>query len=206
MLVIVGTYLFTRILNEKEDSRFKDIRGNPPRFAFAWFMQATWVSLCLLPVMALNSLPAPTIATAAVTSATSLTLTDIVGIGLFGFGFTFECVADWQKSRWSQAKKEKKHSEQFLTSGLWSKSRHPNYFGELTLWTGIAIAAGGVLCSGAGQAGMGLSGGIGGRLLAAGMAGISPLFVGTLLLKVSLRPCFECMSFVFQDLGLMTSF
>ena len=184
-LNVVGTYLFTRILGEKEDSRFKDIRGNPPRFAVAWFLQATWVSFCLLPVLALNSLPAPAIAAAAITSASAITLTDIVGLSLFGFGFTFECIADWQKSQWSKAKKEKKHSEQFLTSGLWSKSRHPNYFGELTLWTGIAIAAGGVLCSSAGQLGMGLNGGIGGKLLAAGMAGVSPAFVGTLLLKVS---------------------
>lgn len=86
---------------------------------------------------------------------------------------------------------EKKHSEEFLTRGLWSKSRHPNYFGESTLWTGIAVTAGGVLASGVGQAGMGLSGGLAGKALALAMAGVSPAFVTFLLLKVSGVPMSE---------------
>ena len=88
-------------------------------------------------------------------------------------------------------KKAKKHSEEFLTRGLWSKSRHPNYFGEATLWTGIATLAGGVLCSNVGQVGMGLAGGLGGRLLGAGMCAVSPAFVTFLLLKVSGVPLSE---------------
>jgi steroid 5-alpha reductase family enzyme len=68
---------------------------------------------------------------------------------------------------------------------LWSKSRHPNYFGESTLWTGIAVTAAGVLVSNVGQVGMGLAGGWGGRLLALSMCGVSPAFVTFLLLEVS---------------------
>lgn len=83
-----------------------------------------------------------------------------------------------------QEKKDKKHSEDFLTRGLWSKSRHPNYFGESTLWTGIATTAAGVLMSNVGQAGMGFSGGLAGRLGALAMAGVSPAFVTFLLFKV----------------------
>jgi steroid 5-alpha reductase family enzyme len=183
----VGTYLFTRIMSDGEDSRFRDIRGSPPKFAVAFFAQATWVSLCLLPVLALNSLPASTFA--ALGGAVSIT--DVVGILLYLGGMTFEMTADRQKSKWSREKKEKKHDEDFLTRGLWSKSRHPNYFGESTLWTGIATLSAGVLTSQAGLAGMGLAGGLAGKIIALLTAGVSPAFVTFLLLKVSGVPLSE---------------
>lgn len=59
-----------------------------------------------------------------------------------------------------------------------------NYFGESTLWTGIATTAAGVMLSNVGQAGMGSSGNIVARLGALAMAGVSPAFVTFLLLKV----------------------
>lgn len=129
----------------------------------------------------MNSLPSASLA-----ALPLLTLTDILGVLLFVGGIGFEAAADRQKSQWMKEKKEKKHSEDFLTRGLWGKSRHPNYFGESTLWTGIAVAAAGVLCSSVGQAGMGLSGGVLGRLGGLAMAGVSPAFVTFLLFKVSL--------------------
>ena len=138
------------------------------------------MTLCALPILALNSLPASTIL-----ATRGLLPTDILGLGLFAFGFLFEVAADREKSAWSAAKRDKKHSEEFITTGLWGKSRHPNYFGEMTAWTGIAVTSAGVLMGRAGQVGMGLAGwGIWGRLAALGMAGVSPLFVATLLLKV----------------------
>ena len=89
-------------------------------------------------------------------------------------------------------KKAKKHDEDFLTRGLWGKSRHPNYFGESTLWTGIATAAAGVMVSGPAQVAMGLgSYGLLGKVAALGLAGVSPAFVTFLLLKVSGVPMSE---------------
>lgn len=177
----MGTFLFSRITAENgQDSRFENIRSSPPKFLGAFFAQATWVSLCLLPVLALNSIPAT-----ALSALPFLTLTDVIGVLLYVGGLSFEATADRQKSQWMEEKKNKKHNEDFLTRGLWGKSRHPNYFGESTLWTGIATAAAGVLVTGVGQAGMGLSGGLGGRLAALAMAGISPAFVTFLLFKVS---------------------
>ncbi|KAF2021048.1 DUF1295-domain-containing protein [Aaosphaeria arxii CBS 175.79] len=172
----LGTYLFKRISSDGHDSRFDKIRGSASKFYVAFFAQATWVSLCLLPVIAVNSLPrsafaltasklATTGSTAAAVVAASPYATDILGLFLFAFGLTFEIVADRQKSQWSKEKKEKKHSEEFLTRGLWSKSRHPNYFGEITLWTGIAVV--GAMCA------------------------ASPAFVSFLLLKVSGVPLSE---------------
>lgn len=175
----LGSFLFSRITSEDgRDSRFDAIRGSPPKFLGAFVAQATWVSLCLLPVLAINSIPANSLA-----ALPLVTLTDIIGLLLYVGGIAFEAAADRQKSQWMKEKKEKKHNEEFLTRGLWSKSRHPNYFGESTLWTGIATTAAGVMLSNVGQAGMGLSGGPLARIGALAMAGVSPAFVTFLLLK-----------------------
>jgi len=178
--VRLGSFLFKRITADNgTDSRFDSIRVSPPKFLVAFAAQATWVSLCLLPVLAINSIPATALA-----ALPLVTLTDILGLLLYVGGITFEATADYQKSQWLAEKKEKKHDEDFLTRGLWGKSRHPNYFGESTLWTGIATAAAGVMCSSVGQAGMGLSGSLVAKAGALAMAGVSPAFVTFLLLKV----------------------
>ena len=184
----MGTYLFQRISADGSDSRFDGLRTSPPKFLGAFFAQATWVSLCLLPVLALNSLPASVFAGL----GGAIGITDIIGLLLYVGGLSFEVTADRQKNAWVQEKKEKKHEEDFLTRGLWSKSRHPNYFGESTLWTGIATTAAGVLVSNVGQIGMGLGGwGLAGKAIALGMCGVSPAFVSFLLLKVSGVPMSE---------------
>lgn len=188
----MGSFLFQRILNDGTDSRFEEIRYSPPKFAVAFFAQAVWVSLCLLPVLSINSLPAGIFAAIGASSSASISLTDILGILLYMGGLGFEVTADRQKSKWSQEKKDKKHDEDFLTRGLWSKSRHPNYFGESTLWTGIATLAAGVLASKAGVAGMGLAGSaVLGKAVALSAAGVSPAFVTLLLFKVSGIPLSE---------------
>ena len=194
----LGSYLFRRISQDGHDSRFDDIRDSPLKFGGAFFAQATWVTLCLMPVLALNSIPSTLFSAL----PAAVALTDVLGLLLYVGGLSFEVVADRQKDKWVQEKKTKKHNEEFLTRGLWSKSRHPNYFGEATLWTGIAVMAGGVLVRNVGQVGMGLGGaslgmglsggaGLGGRALGLGMAAVSPAFVTFLLLKVSGVPMSE---------------
>jgi len=184
--MIVGSYLFQRVLADGKDSRFDKIKTSPPAFLVAFIAQATWVSLCLMPVIALNSIPHTVLAT-----LSALGITDVVGLALYVGGLSFEVTADRQKNKWVQEKKRKEHDEDFLTRGLWSKSRHPNYFGESILWTGIAVTAAGVLASNVGMVGMGLAGGLGSRLLALGICGVSPAFVTLLLLKVSGVPLSE---------------
>jgi steroid 5-alpha reductase family enzyme len=61
---------------------------------------------------------------------------DLVGLGLWLVGFSYETVADWQLARF---KREPSSSGKVMRSGLWSLSRHPNYFGEAVLWWGIGI-------------------------------------------------------------------
>jgi protein-S-isoprenylcysteine O-methyltransferase Ste14 len=118
-------------------------------------IQETWVSLCLMPVLAINALPASTFAAL----DTVVSITGLTGLLLYVGGLSFEVTTDWQKSTWVQEEKGRIHEDDFLTRGPWSKSRHPNYFGESMLWTGIATLTAGLLASGAGAAGMGLSAG-----------------------------------------------
>ncbi|KAI1005886.1 hypothetical protein K3495_g2332 [Podosphaera aphanis] len=182
----LGSYLFQRILEDGHDSRFDKIKKSPPMFMVAFTAQATWVSLCLMPVIAINSIPYKFFS-----SLPPMIATDILGLSLFVTGLTIEIIADSQKKSWVQAKKRKQHDEEFLTSGLWSKSRHPNYFGETMLWTGIATVSAGVLAGRFGQLGMGLNGTIFGRMLGLGICMVSPTFTAFLLLKVSGVPLSE---------------
>ncbi|KAK0628728.1 hypothetical protein B0T17DRAFT_489536 [Bombardia bombarda] len=177
----LGAYLFQRVLQDGHDSRFDEIKKSPPKFLVAFMAQATWVSLCLMPVIAVNSIPAAALATGA-----NLRLTDIIGLSLYIGGFLLEITADRQKSKWASEKKQKLHDEQFLTRGLWSKSRHPNYFGESTLWTGIATTAAGALLARPVQIALGLS-----STTALSLCYVSPAFVTFLLLKVSGVPLSE---------------
>jgi len=62
----------------------------------------------------------------------------LIGFLIWIFGFAFEVIADSQKNRF-RANPDNKGK--FIHTGVWSRSRHPNYFGEITLWIGVAIIA-----------------------------------------------------------------
>ena len=62
----------------------------------------------------------------------------IAGIAVFAIGLTIEAIADWQLA---QFKKNRTSPDQVCDVGLWAWSRHPNYFGETTLWWGLFLAA-----------------------------------------------------------------
>lgn len=117
MTLLVATYLYVRILKRGEDSRFRSVRSKPRRFIIFWQAQAVWVTLCLIPVVLVNAIPA-----SAFGELPRWTKgTDAAGLALWVFGFVFECTADWQKSRWLDQKMKKAHDEQFITRGLFSR-------------------------------------------------------------------------------------
>tara|TARA_B100000780_G_scaffold148513_1_gene103794 strand:- start:6385 stop:7218 length:834 start_codon:yes stop_codon:yes gene_type:complete len=124
--VRLGTFLFFRIKKAGEDKRFKEIKQSPTRFFLAWSLQGMWVSMCSL--CALTALSTDT----GVVSNGYLYL----GFGVFLSGFLIEVIADKQKSKFRSIEGNK---DKFINTGLWSKSRHPNYFGEIILWLGISI-------------------------------------------------------------------
>ena len=61
---------------------------------------------------------------------------DIIGVLIWIIGFVIEVLSDRQKSEF---KNNKSNAGQFIQSGLWKYSRHPNYFGEILIWTGMAV-------------------------------------------------------------------
>ena len=67
----------------------------------------------------------------------ALQASDILGLGIWVLGFGIEVIADRQKRQFRQ----ENGSAQFIQSGLWRYSRHPNYFGEITLWLGVLTLA-----------------------------------------------------------------
>ncbi|MEM6585494.1 MAG: DUF1295 domain-containing protein, partial [Pseudomonadota bacterium] len=125
----LGTFLFIRIhAMGGTDSRFEKIKVNPARFLVAWTLQGLWVVL---------TASAAHVAILAETRA-PIGVFFAGGLAVWVLGFVWEGVADAQKSAF---KKDPDNKGKFINVGLWKWSRHPNYFGEITLWTGILIMA-----------------------------------------------------------------
>ena len=126
--VRLGSFLFLRIRAAGEDRRFREIKQSFGRFLLAWTLQGLWISFSLAAALA------------AITSTLRLDLDLFAILGAFIWltGFLIEVIADRQKSSFN-AKPENKGK--FISTGLWSWSRHPNYFGEIVLWIGIAVIA-----------------------------------------------------------------
>jgi steroid 5-alpha reductase family enzyme len=154
----LGSFLFRRIHAEGSDSRFDAIKPSAARFFVAWTLQGLWVFLTLCAALA------------AITTreAAPVRGTDLAGLLIWLLGFAIEVVADRQKSAHRKAQPGR-----FIRSGLWAWSRHPNYFGEIVLWTGVAIIAASTLRGWP------------------WVTMISPLFVGFLLIRVSGIPILE---------------
>jgi len=124
----LGLFLFVRVRKSGRDDRFDEVKVNPMKFLLAWSLQALWVLMSLACALAIitsnNQKPIDTFA--------------IIGFALWVIGFTIETLADYQKSRF---KKDPSNQGKFISSGLWAWSQHPNYFGEIVLWFGLAVAA-----------------------------------------------------------------
>jgi len=124
----LSSFLYKRIHGAGEDRRFRGLKPSFPRFLLTWTLQGAWVSFSLAAALA------------AITSETRLDLGifALIGFLVWAFGFGFEIIADSQKTKFNR---DPANKGKFINSGLWSWSRHPNYFGEIVLWIGVAIVA-----------------------------------------------------------------
>jgi steroid 5-alpha reductase family enzyme len=124
----LGAYLFGRIRRTGRDSRFDSLRSSSARFLLAWTLQGLWVSLTA----------AAALAAMTTTVRKGLDVFALAGSLLWAAGLAIEAGADAQKRRF---RTDPRNEGSFITTGLWRWSRHPNYFGEMLLWTGVAVVA-----------------------------------------------------------------
>ena len=124
--VRLGSFLFLRIKKDGEDKRFRDIKPYPTRWFMTWTLQGMWVSIC------------STCALTAISSENGVNVDSLFyfGLSIYLIGLVIEIIADNQKSKFRSNPENK---NKFISSGLWSISRHPNYVGEIVLWLGISI-------------------------------------------------------------------
>ena len=124
--VRLGSFLFLRIKKAGEDKRFREIKTSFARFFLLWTISGMWVSFCSM------------CALTAIASNDGVIVNNIFYIGLVTFiiGLSIEIIADSQKTKF---RKDPNNKDKFINEGLWAKSRHPNYVGEITLWAGVAI-------------------------------------------------------------------
>jgi steroid 5-alpha reductase family enzyme len=158
----LGSFLAMRVHKAGSDGRFDEIKGSPLRFLQVWVIQGAWVSLTAAAAWIAISTDAA--------ARPPLGWLSIVGVVVWALGMAVEIVADAQKSAF---RKDPSNRDEFIRTGLWSRSRHPNYFGEIVIWVGVFITAAPVLT--------------GWQWVAV----LSPLFVILLLTRVSGIPLLE---------------
>jgi steroid 5-alpha reductase family enzyme len=124
----LGSFLFWRIKKDGQDKRFIVMKTKFTWFLMTWTIGGLWVLVTMAAGLA------------ALTSSTTaeLGMISYLGIALWLFGFVVEVTADNQKTAFRE---NPDNRDRFITTGVWSWSQHPNYFGEITLWSGLALVA-----------------------------------------------------------------
>lgn len=131
--VRLAVHIGNRHIGKPEDPRYAKWRKEWGKmflvrsFLQVFILQGILLIIVAIPIIMINAAP-----------PSPLTLIDILGICVWLLGFSFETVSDWQLARFQKIPSKK---GKIMTSGLWRYSRHPNYFGEVTLWWGIYIIA-----------------------------------------------------------------
>lgn len=124
----LGTFLFGRVLKQGKDDRFDEIKVSFTSFLLTWTIQGLWVTFTA----------AAAFAAITATNQRALGWPALIGLLVWVFGYFFELIADSQKNAF---RGDPDNRNKFIRTGLWAWSRHPNYFGEIVLWLGVAIIA-----------------------------------------------------------------
>jgi len=159
----LALHIHNRNRGRGEDPRYRQWREEWGKwfvlrsFLQVFMLQGALLLLVAVPIVFVNTAPAG-----------PLGWLDLLGLAVWLYGFGFEAVGDWQLLKFIRNPGNK---GKLMTSGLWRYTRHPNYFGEVTLWWGIWLMT---LC---------LPGGW--------LTIVGPLTITILILKVSGIPMLE---------------
>ena len=126
-------YLAIRNIGKKEDFRYQEFRKHYGAHRYWWvsFFQVFLLQGVLIMIVSL-----PLLGVHTKTQTDNLNVLDYIGIIIWIIGFVFESVGDYQLA---QFKKDPKNNGKVLDSGLWRYTRHPNYFGDATVWWSFGI-------------------------------------------------------------------
>ena len=125
----LAAHIHSRDRGKGEDKRYRKWREEWGKwfvlrsFLQVFMLQGVLLVMVALPVIFVNQAP-----------PTPLGLLDLLGLTIWLAGFTFETVGDRQLLNFIR---DPANKGKLMTSGLWRYTRHPNYFGEVTLWWGI---------------------------------------------------------------------
>lgn len=130
----LALHIFSRNLGKGEDFRYQEMRKRWG--SLVWLKSFVYVFLLQAVLLLIVSLPIQLVMYSS--SPNSSLFTSLVGLFIWVIGFYFESVGDAQLTRFRSNPENK---GKIITTGLWSYTRHPNYFGESLMWWGIAIIA-----------------------------------------------------------------
>jgi steroid 5-alpha reductase family enzyme len=130
----LALHIGLRNIGAGEDFRYRTWREQSGR----WFWLVSFFKVFLLQALVLWVVSSPLLLAQLPGPRAGLSVLDLIGISLFVVGFLFEAIADRQLRRF---KSDPNNSGKILRTGLWSRSRHPNYFGEAVLWWGLGLLA-----------------------------------------------------------------
>lgn len=125
----LALHIHARNSGRGEDPRYRQWREAWGR----WFLLRSFLQIYLLQGTLLVVVATPIIFANA-SAVTPLGAFDFLGLAVWWTGFLFETVGDWQLLTFMRNPANK---GKLMSSGLWRYTRHPNYFGEVTLWWGI---------------------------------------------------------------------
>ena len=116
---------------DHEDWRYRDLRQQTGR----WYWLVSFSGIHMFPTVQVF-LGCLALYPALVTASPVLAPLDAIAAAVTMLGIVWETVADRQLYDYTQTRKEPGET---FTEGLWSLSRHPNYFGEMTFWWGLYL-------------------------------------------------------------------
>jgi steroid 5-alpha reductase family enzyme len=127
----LAVHLFLRNRGHGEDPRYRSMRRRwgesrfPVVSLFTVFLfQGALMWIVSLPIQAASG------------SSARITWLDVLGSVVWFIGFTFEAVGDLQLTRF---RTDPANQRRVMDGGLWTYTRHPNYFGNATLWWGLGL-------------------------------------------------------------------
>ncbi|MEI7690263.1 MAG: DUF1295 domain-containing protein [bacterium] len=128
----LGYHVYQRNKNKPEDFRYLNWRKTWNHYYLRsyfqiFILQGIFMFMIALPIMVINS-----------SSNSDWSFLLYVGLVVWLIGFLFEAIGDWQLAQFIKVGKNRGH---IINSGLWRYTRHPNYFGEVTLWWGVFLIA-----------------------------------------------------------------